>query len=797
MMSFSFSFVTEQLDAWWSFVVVYQNAIGFGVCLFLWSWMWGASNLGQYRKPLPFINWFIADLILWEALRCAQVPDAISTAWLFGTVMVRAANFRTWRRTLKVQPIRYAIRFFLGRDYARLGGSAQVYNADADFGKSFEDSFRELKIEFGLKCIYVAAIAFMLGHCGWIHWNVVTQRNPIMWFYWGGVLVFLMQGSVLYSQGWKLLGALAKAGASNAPDTNSGKLAKAMATSADLFIPGRLNPFLVVVACCYSPTTAFGIAGFFLFLSAFRPPEVSSEIHKVHERELWSRDAQAQVQLGHLNKSRAFLNLRTKWDAFGPMALAWVFHIPAFLLWPQIKLSFLESFKLFDFMNADTKSSVVCAAWMSGSEFQVNRELMEKTAGVSFAWLYHLAYLDERQTTGLIESTKIIESSDAVIYVIGESHCTADSLDAIKAGLNRPFRQIDVMQINEDTNLWLLKTIRSDIIRYTLKVMDEPTFDAAQMQLADFIDAPLMEFNERTKLWLDDHGVKDWRSLYSSGITELNVLHRRVHEIPIPATRFMELLNIWELVARWTLVEQGCPELDAHTEEFSLPFGKVVSMTRTHKLMQSKASLPDALMKSTRTIWKETFGWTQKMSGQPKVFDQFSWMVFIRNKTRGHGSPSRVSFELYATLEGLTIELLKLAKKHLDLECLVIDGNAPLGVGSYRRGMSVDLLSQFGVFNPENAKDYPDDHEDKTSHVLDELRRGVCVMQNEEFNQIDWEENAVYLRQFGNNEPWKKSPLLRAENGHIYMLNDVRKGHKEWVCFSTGDMIRPDRIFDA
>ena len=119
-----------------------------------------------------------------------------------------------------------------------------------------------------------------------------------------------MQGSVLYSQGWKLL-PLQRQGL-QCSDTNSGKLAKAMATSADLFIPGRLNPFLVVVACCYSPTTAFGIAGFFLFLSAFRPPEVSSEIHKVHERELWSRDAQAQVQLGHLNKSRAFLNLKDK-----------------------------------------------------------------------------------------------------------------------------------------------------------------------------------------------------------------------------------------------------------------------------------------------------------------------------------------------------------------------------------------------------------------------------------------------------------------------------------------------------
>ena len=794
MMSFSFSFFTEQLDASWSLVVAHQNAIGFGVCLFLWSWMFGASIFNRR----PFINWFITDLILWEAMRWAEIPDLISTAWLVGALMLRAANFRKWSRSSRFQTV--LLRFILARDFSRSEGSAQVQNANANFGKSFEDSFRELKIEFGLKCIYAVAIVFMLGCCGWCHRDVVftdDHSDPIMWFYWGGALVFLVSCGVLYLKSWKLLGALAKAGASNAPDTNSGKLAKAMATSADLFIPRSLYPFLVVVACCYSPTAAYGIAGYFLFLSAFRPPEVKSEIHKVQERELWSRDAEAQVQLGHLNKSRVFLNLKTKADAFGPLILAWIFQIPAFLLWPQLKLSFLESFELFDFMNADSKSSVVCAAWTSGGEFKVNRELMEKTAGVSFAWLYHLAYLDERQTTGLIESTKIIESSDAVIFVFGEHWCTADSLEAIKAGLSRPFRQIDVIQIRDNVNLLLLKNMPSEIARYTFKVMDEPTFDAAQMQLADFIDGPLLEFNERTKTWLEDHGVKDWGSLYSSGITELNLLHRRVHEIPIPATRFMELLNIWELVARWTLVEQGCPELDAHPEEFSLPFGKVVSMTRTHPLMQSQANLPDALMKSARAIWKEAFGWTQKMSGKPKVLDQFSWMVFIRNKTRGHGSPSRVSFELYATLEGLTVELLKLANEHLDLECLVIDKNAPFGVGSLRRGMTVGLLDENGVFDPQQAKDNIDDKGEKESVLLRDLRDGNKTIEGEGFSHVTWEENTVYLRQYASGKPWRTSPLLRAENGHIYLLNDVRKGHKEWVCFSTGDMIRPNRIFDA
>ena len=98
--------------------------------------IWGSE------RPLPFINWFIADLILWGAF--GAVPGAISTAWLFGTVMVRAANFRMWRRTLKSNP--FVMQLILSRKRLRsFRGTAQVYN-DADFGKSFEDSFRELKL---------------------------------------------------------------------------------------------------------------------------------------------------------------------------------------------------------------------------------------------------------------------------------------------------------------------------------------------------------------------------------------------------------------------------------------------------------------------------------------------------------------------------------------------------------------------------------------------------------------------------------------------------------------------------
>ena len=34
-------------------------------------------------------------------------------------------------------------------------------------------------------------------------------------------------------------------------------------------------------------------------------------------------------------------------------------------------------------------------------------------------------------------------------------------------------------------------------------------------------------------------------------------------------------------------------------------------------------------------------------------------------------------------------------------------------------------------------------------------------------------------------------------NGHVFLLNEIRKGHREWVCFSTGELIRPASVFDA
>ncbi len=54
----------------------------------------------------------------------------------------------------------------------------------------------------------------------------------------------------------------------------------------------------------------------------------------------------------------------------------------------------------------------------------------------------------------------------------------------------------------------------------------------------------------------------------------------------------------------------------------------------------------------------------------------------------------------------------------------------------------------------------------------------------------------VHFRKLGE-EHWRTSNLLKAENGHVFLLNEIRKGHREWVCFSTGELIRPARIFET
>jgi len=238
-----------------------------------------------------------------------------------------------------------------------------------------------------------------------------------------------------------------------------------------------------------------------------------------------------------------------------------------------------------------------------------------------------------------------------------------------------------------------------------------------------------------------------------------------VHEFPEAASRFLELLNVWELVARWMVVVEGLEEYEREEETLRISFGKTCSDIRKTAFMQSKLGVPEdgKLMDEVREYWKEAFNWKASMSQSPTVEEAFGWMVYIRNKTRGHGSTSRIKEELYIVVEALTFLLLDRVKDHADLEIMVRDVKEDGTVFfTCRHGMRLDVIE---AADPS-------------------------------VSSLMGAESDVHFRKVGE-EDWRTSNLLKAEKGHVFLLNEIRKGHREWVCFSTGELIRPASIFDA
>ena len=222
---------------------------------------------------------------------------------------------------------------------------------------------------------------------------------------------------------------------------------------------------------------------------------------------------------------------------------------------------------------------------------------------------------------------------------------------------------------------------------------------------------------------------------------------------------------MWELVARWMVIVEGVEEYEQEEETLRISFGKTCADVRKTAFMQSKLGVPEdgKLMEEVREYWKEAFNWTASMSQNPTVEEAFGWMVYIRNKTRGHGSTSRIKEELYIVVEALTFLLLDRVKDHADLEIMVRDVKKDGTVFFTRRhGMRLDFM------------------ETEDSSV----------------SSLVGAESDVHFRKVGE-EDWRNSNLLKAENGHVFLLNEIRKGHREWVCFSTGELIRPASIFDA
>lgn len=291
-------------------------------------------------------------------------------------------------------------------------------------------------------------------------------------------------------------------------------------------------------------------------------------------------------------------------------------------------------------------------------------------------------------------------------------------------------------------------------VAFLFEYLDEKPFTSKDYLEEISIDT--LRLNDEMREVIESLGM-NIKGLYSQGLTPLLVLHRRTHEFSMIASRFMELLNLIEVAARWIMILER-PRVINLNEDIQFSFGGVVSEIRTTSFAEVVLFENADELNEYKKILRMTFGYNQKENVRFRVIDFMNWVVFIRNKTRGHGSPSRVSSELYQLLEVNTLRLLQAVAEHFEPELLMCSSEFYV----MQRGMNFDFIYY-------NEQPLPEG-------VSREIKK-------------------PYVRHTKSNG-WYTSDELLISKDNIYLLSAVKKGKCEWICYNTGELIRPDVIFN-
>ena len=293
--------------------------------------------------------------------------------------------------------------------------------------------------------------------------------------------------------------------------------------------------------------------------------------------------------------------------------------------------------------------------------------------------------------------------------------------------------------------------------------------------------------------------------LINNGPFEINTLLRQMREGGSVPSRFVDALSIAEVAARYlfSLTNEVNNYLnknensveDRNAKYTQLSFGPCVGFLRT---ISEKGKL-NAFEKSIKELLKTEYTdnnnferlkkylitdlhYDKKVSDEPTLFDLFNYMAYIRNKTRGHGTPSKVEFEFYVTLDLISIFIVNCISK-IEIETFSRQTiNDKEWLLYYNAGGNV-------VLHPlepnENLEYWKDSFDWKYLDKMEEAKKQIDETNQSVYFKIKHQEEIHWI---------KAETYFKCKEGIIYMYDGINNNEAEWISFTTGAVIRPYRI---
>ena len=293
--------------------------------------------------------------------------------------------------------------------------------------------------------------------------------------------------------------------------------------------------------------------------------------------------------------------------------------------------------------------------------------------------------------------------------------------------------------------------------------------------------------------------------LINKGPFEINTLLRQMREGGSIPSRFIDALSIAEVSARYLFNLSN--EIAIHIEKkedsikerntiyTQLSFGPCVGFLRTltqkrklnefdkviKELLKIRYRDQDNIARLNKYLLSDLH-YDKEIKKQPTLFDLFNYIAFIRNKTRGHGTPSKVEFELYVTLDLISIFIVNcISKVEVETYSRQII-NEKEWLLYYNAGGNVVLHP---LDKNENLAYWKDSFDWKYLDKMEEAKDQIKKIDSSIFFKIKYKTETHWL---------KAATFFKCKEGIIYMYDGINKNEAEWISFTTGSVIRPNRV---